>query len=419
MFDYPGRRWSGGSVDRTTGRVFLPRFAFPLPVNIIDATDPIDAETITTVGPTQTHSVTHSHKCAYPVTQTTTIAGFSREWISHPDLGRNWLQNQSMHEDVGGAGGAEFLHNPTMGGAAILPAELNGPEPQSAQAAAFLRPSIPVHDRFYREGIEIVSEGCVIPVDFASRSESTPASADDHGGDARTVAVWPWMREYSELRVNFNGVEGLHRLVHWIYDPRMWSAEVNVLQLQVISGLSMRANGTESIDGPAFFYDLERRVRTSLGVDWAGNNSLTLTSQVNSLVWAGDVVRTDPSPVPSGYAAAIIEEASAPSLAIGQAVRLYGIDQIERKRRSHRQIVRKSVTGDTTYDVISFQLQTGAGNFTPDRFPGWVGQCWWYVTDTTVDGVQARLDDIRSQGLLDRECPFTVPQHVLDGIDPW
>lgn len=334
------------------------------------------------------------------------------QWMRRVDFGQSLGTNERWIED------AASEHNPTLGG---------GIQEPGGSDDSRLVPSPLVYFRNQATqsgGIDL--ECCVIPLDFDSFGGAAPLA--NKGGDGDNLVLWHNARQYERVQVMF-GHPRIHRVTTWLYFPKAFEAGP--------AGLSFLGHAISQVYLTDFFgtaqeaefYDPVTKLSrlldqgagewtTSTNQTWRvtgdrSNPGLDLFSVIN---------RTDPYPFSTRFASAIlpgsnggqnITFATAGVLHRGSSDCGHGMRRLSRLFLDQARDPPAGVGEDiNSGQVVSWD------NSDARREAGWVGHSFFMVTAQTRTEARGLIDLIHRRRFLDLPTEFTVPQKVIDGMDP-
>lgn len=361
------------------------------------------------------HEIFHSRRCGQIQRWHTTFIDDSatvHNWMRKgTGLGSALLPNERWAENFLGAGHRE--HNPTMAGA------IGPPGTDVVRSVA----SPVVYLRAQNDGRSGRFEGCTIPLDFDSWGAEN--ILNDRGGDHENWILWWRMRHYQAVDVCF-GHPRIHRVVHWFYFPRAWKSPADFL------GWALHGVDLTDYFGTVYaaeFYDPVRRLSWDLDQgagEWTTNNTQTwrVTGHIAApnLALFPTIVRNDPYPFATKYAAAITPGRNgADDVCIGTYGTCYfGGENVGEGCRLHTRVVLlqgRNAPFTVSEDVNSGQQHAwlAAAN---GREDGWLGLQFFLITAQTRAECRTLIDLAHARRLADQPVPFSVPQSVIDGMDP-
>lgn len=335
--------------------------------------------------------------------------GYTGPILRRVDLGQGFGANQRIFEKFGSEG--MVIHNPTMGGMALLPG--------GAEHTALL----PSRPRYFAHGARDdgtkFTAGATLPHQF-DPDGSVEGAPYNHGGSA-TKAPNFWRMPFFECEDwQFGGRKNIHRVTTWFYQPRRWEAtEEDDLVAQSVAGHYL----VDLEFNEAYVFDIAGNVLTPVP-----NFDLEEGDEVRNAAWeistasmvsSGDAGSdTAPSPCPSGYVATIYRRTS-DDLCVAKIGKIVPQAEFDDGRRPCFVSVGQGINRDVFPLPAGIDDNTGPYGFLFSRgdalAAGWVGQVFfWFVGH--FDDVTTAARELYTSGALDAEVPIdVVPEAVTDG----
>lgn len=424
------RRPAEGShacLDRQ-GRVHVCPEYFPL-LQHRNTADPYDVDQYTT--PQNARSwrfrVEHSRRFAQPTRWEIDpgTGAFEDLMTRAANGGTEFACNERLWENRFGAG--QVAINPTFGGFAMSTAV--GRVGVDVNA---VMPSPPVHFHNWQNGVEVVLESAVIPLDFDTYGLELPENAK--GGDGFTPGIHFRARQYQRNTFNFGGVANLHHLFFAAYYPQPIDAHETPAQHTLTAGIYLLdlfgQPGTDAwycnprrLDPGFVGANTFRIAARGSGDDFEVTDRVSWTCDHNARLFTSEL----PGPVTASYGESIIDSSGqvavvlfTPALPGGQPFYFAVAAKLGRDTRES-QVPNKLIAAQIRdgahpapgVDVISGQVVYLQSASLLSRAPGWIGLQCWFVTESSQADLQQTLS-IASKRFMDQPLPWHwIPDHVI------
>lgn len=411
-----------------SGKVESPETSYSL--ESATSTNPAaETEIVATHEESEQH-LWHSSR-ALQVTRWRSVYGppynYDVDWLNrgpNRGFGRSLGQNERCLENLNLA--AQFGSNPTLGGTHNDP---------GVEDLVQVRPSTPLHNDFAGGASgSAYSEGAGIPLQFDTDGNHEPTQGPFSGAAPDEAYLFWRLRQYGRVDPHFGARKFVHRITNWYFQPREWHEDQfgGMSSEQGANGARLRWTRADPAIrlnpvgfDRAYFFDAANETLTELsGFEDATPPSLWVALD-SSLRYQRNLSGTpdDASPVPSGYAAAILRRSS-DDFTVAIAARIEG------NATSKGSISRSALP--TSISILSggsgelasppyesnrfFRIALFCDSFA-GRDEGWSGSVG-YVFTGPFSEVQTALRELYTSGLLDVEPDEQLlPASVIEGTD--